>query len=222
MSDPITRLNAALEGRYRIESELGEGGMATVHLADDIKHERKVALKVLKPELAAVVGAERFLAEIKTTANLQHPHILPLHDSGDADGFLFYVMPYVEGETLRDRLDRDKQLPVDEALGIATAVANALQVAHEAGIVHRDIKPGNILMSRGEPLVADFGIALAVSAIGGGRLTETGLSLGTPFYMSPEQATGDQAVGPASDTFALACVLYEMLVGTSFPSSGGR
>ena len=175
-------------------------------------HERKVALKVLKPELAAVVGAERFLAEIKTTANLTHPHILPLHDSGEADGFLYYVMPYIEGETLRERIDRDRQLPVDEALGIATAVANALQVAHEAGVVHRDIKPGNILMSRGEPLVADFGIALAVSAGGGGRLTETGLSLGTPYYMSPEQATGDQAVGPASDTFALACVLYEMLV----------
>ena len=147
-SDPITRLNAALEGRYRIESELGEGGMATVYLADDVKHERKVALKVLKPELAAVVGAERFLAEIKVTANLQHPHILPLHDSGEADVFLYYVMPYIEGETLRERIDRDRQLPVDEALGIATAVANALQVAHEAGIVHRDIKPGNILMSR--------------------------------------------------------------------------
>jgi serine/threonine-protein kinase len=209
----IERLNAALAGRYLIERELGEGGMATVYLADDIKHERKVALKVLKPELAAVVGAERFLAEIKTTANLQHPHILPLFDSGEADSFLFYVMPYVEGETLRERIDRERQLPVDEALGIATAVAGALHVAHEQGVVHRDIKPGNILMSRGQPLVADFGIALAVSAGGGGRLTETGLSLGTPYYMSPEQATGDQAVGPASDTFALACVLYEMLVG---------
>src|SRR5210317_210410 len=213
MSDIATRLNAALEGRYRIESELGEGGMATVYLADDLKHERKVALKVLKPELAAVVGAERFLAEIKTTANLQHPHILPLFDSGEADTFLFYVMPYIEGETLRDKLERDKQLPVDEALGIATAVANALQTAHEAGVVHRDIKPGNILMSRGEPLVADFGIALAVGAASGSRLTETGLSVGTPYYMSPEQATGDQALGPASDTYALACVLYEMLVG---------
>jgi serine/threonine-protein kinase len=212
-TDPVPRLNTALEGRYRIESELGEGGMATVYLADDLKHERKVALKVLKPELAAVVGAERFLAEIKTTANLQHPHILPLHDSGEADSFLYYVMPYIEGETLADRLERDKQLPVDEALGIATAVANALHTAHEQGVVHRDIKPGNILMSRGEPLVADFGIAIAVSAGGSGRLTETGLSLGTPYYMSPEQATGDQSIGPASDTFALACVLYEMLVG---------
>ncbi len=213
MSDPVSRLNAALQGRYTIERELGEGGMATVYLADDLKHERKVALKVLKPELAAVVGAERFLAEIKTTANLQHPHILPLHDSGEADGFLYYVMPYIEGETLGERIDRERQLPVDEALGIATAVANALQTAHEHGVVHRDIKPANILLSRGEPLVADFGIALAVSVGGGGRLTETGLSLGTPFYMSPEQATGDQAVGPASDTFAPACVLYEMLVG---------
>jgi hypothetical protein len=213
MSDPTTRLNAALEGRYTIERELGEGGMAKVYLARDEKHSRNVALKVLKPELAAVVGAERFLAEIETTANLQHPHILPLFDSGEADGFLFYVMPYVEGETLRDRIDNEKQLPVDEALGIATAVANALQTAHEAGVIHRDIKPGNILLSRGEPLVADFGIAIAVGAAGGNRLTETGLSVGTPYYMSPEQATGDQAVGPASDTYALACVLFEMLVG---------
>ena len=143
MSDPITRLNAALEGRYAIERELGEGGMATVYLADDLKHNRKVALKVLKPELATVVGAERFLAEIKTTANLQHPHILPLFDSGAADSVLFYVMPYVEGETLRDRIDREKQLPVDEAVRIATAVAGALQTAHEQGIIHRDIKPAN-------------------------------------------------------------------------------
>lgn len=210
----IERLNVALTGRYRVERKLGEGGMATVYLADDLRHERKVALKVLKPELAAVVGAERFLAEIKTTANLQHPHILPLFDSGEADSFLFYVMPFIEGETLRDRLDRERQLPIDEALGIATAVANALQAAHEAGIVHRDIKPANILLSRGEPLVADFGIALAVgAAAGGNRLTETGLSVGTPYYMSPEQATGDQVVGAASDIFALACVLYEMLVG---------
>ncbi len=196
-----------VEGRYAIEHKLCKGGMATVFLADDIKHERKVALKVLKPELTAVVGAERFLSEIKVTANLQHPHILPLFDSGEADSFLFYVMPYVEGETLQERINRDKQLPIDEALGIATAIANALQTAHDAGIVHRDIKPANILLSRGEPLVADFGIALAVGAAGGNRLTEAGLSIGTPFYMSPEQATGDQVVGPASDTYALACVL---------------
>ncbi|UCC26497.1 MAG: protein kinase [Gemmatimonadales bacterium] len=213
MTDTFDRLNEALAGRYEIERELGEGGMAKVYLAKDLKHNRNVALKVLKPELAAVVGAERFLAEIETTANLQHPHILPLFDSGEADGFLFYVMPYVEGETLADRVKRERQLPVDEALGIATAVANALNAAHERGIVHRDIKPGNILLSSGQPLVADFGISIAVGAASGSRLTETGLSVGTPYYMSPEQATGDQAVGPASDTFALACVLYEMLVG---------
>ncbi len=211
--DPITRLNAALEGRYRIERELGEGGMATVYLADDLKHERKVALKVLKPELAAVVGAERFLAEIKTTANLQHPHILPLFDSGEADGFLFYVMPYVEGESLRDRLDRDVQLPVDEAVRIATAVANAVGYAHRQGIIHRDIKPENVLMHEGEPLVSDFGIALAVTAAGGNRMTETGLSLGTPFYMSPEQASADRELGPQSDVYSVGCMLYEMLVG---------
>ena len=187
--------------------------MATVYLADDLKHERKVALKVLKPELAAVVGAERFLAEIKVTANLTHPHILPLHDSGEADGFLFYVMPYVEGETLKERIKREKQLPVDEAVGIATAVANALDYAHRHKVIHRDIKPANILIQDGEPVVSDFGIALAVGAGGGDRLTETGLSLGTPYYMSPEQATGDQPVGSSTDTYALGSVLYEMLVG---------
>ena len=212
MSDPVTRLNAAVEGRYAIERELGEGGMATVYLADDLKHERKVALKVLKPELAAVVGAERFLAEIKTTANLQHPHILPLFDSGEADSFLFYVMPYVEGETLADRIDREKQLPVDEAVRIATAVANALDHAHRSKVIHRDIKPANILLQDGEPVVSDFGIALAVG-VSGGRLTETGLSVGTPHYMSPEQATGDQTVGASTDIYALGAVLYEMLVG---------
>jgi hypothetical protein len=213
MSDTTSRLEAALAGRYDIERKLGEGGMASVYLADDLKHERKVAVKVLKPELAAVVGADRFLAEIKTTANLQHPHILPLFDSGEAGGFLFYVMPYVEGESLRDRLDRDKQLPVDEAIRIATDIAEALHAAHERGVIHRDIKPANILLSKGRPLVADFGIALAVGAAGGNRLTETGLSVGTPFYMSPEQATGDQSVGPASDIYALSAVLYEMLIG---------
>ena len=213
------RLNPALEGRYRIERELGEGGMATVYLADDLKHERKVALKVLKPELAAVVGAERFLAEIKTTANLQHPHILPLFDSGEADSFLFYVMPYVEGETLKDRINREKQLPVDEAVRIASAVSQALQHAHDRGVIHRDIKPGNILLQDGQPVVSDFGIALAVGAGAGTRLTETGLSVGTPFYMSPEQATGDQHVGPPSDTYSLAAVLYEMLTGDP-PYSG--
>jgi len=213
VSDAITRLNRALEGRYHIVREIGEGGMATVYLADDLRHERKVALKVLKPELAAVVGADRFLAEIKTTANLQHPHILPLFDSGEADTFLFYVMPYVEGETLHDRLQREKQLPVEEAVRIAVAVAGALAYAHERGIVHRDIKPGNVLLQAGQPMVGDFGIALAVGAAGGTRLTETGLSVGTPFYMSPEQATGDMSVGPASDIYALAAVLYELLTG---------
>ena len=213
MSDAVSRLNAALEGRYAIERELGEGGMATVYLADDLKHNRKVALKVLKPDLAAVVGAERFLAEIQVTANLQHPHILPLFDSGEADSFLFYVMPYVEGETLQDRIKREKQLPLDGAVGIASKVAGALQRAHEQGVIHRDIKPTNILIQDGEPVVSDFGIALALGAGGGDRLTETGLSLGTPYYMSPEQATGDQPVGSSTDTYALGSVLYEMLVG---------
>ena len=213
MSEAVDRLNRALEGRYHILRELGEGGMATVYLADDLRHERKVALKVLKPELAAVVGAERFLTEIKTTANLQHPHILPLFDSGEADKFLFYVMPYVQGETLQDRLDREKQLPVDDAVRITVAVAGALAYAHEHGVVHRDIKPGNILIQAGQPMVGDFGIALAVGAAGGARLTETGLSVGTPYYMSPEQATGDMSVGPASDIYALGAVLYELLTG---------
>ena len=188
--------------------------MATVYLAKDLKHNRNVALKVLKPELAAVVGAERFLAEIETTANLTHPHILPLHDSGEADGFLFYVMPHVQGESLRERIDREKQLGVGDAVTITQKVAGALDYAHENGVVHRDIKPGNILLSKqGEPLVADFGIALAVAQAGGGRITETGLSLGTPHYMSPEQATGDRDVDPRSDVYALGCVLYEMLAG---------
>ena len=187
--------------------------MATVYLADDLRHERRVALKVLKPELAAVVGAERFLAEIKTTANLQHPHILPLFDSGSADGFLFYVMPHVEGESLRQRLDREHQLAVPGAVRIATAVAGALDYAHRRGVIHRDIKPANILLQDGQPVIADFGIALALGVAGRGRLTETGLSLGTPHYMSPEQATGDASVGSATDIYALGCVLYEMLVG---------
>ena len=213
MADIPPRLSAALADTYAIQEEIGEGGMATVYLAEDLKHHRKVALKVLKPELAAVVGAERFLAEIEVTANLQHPNILPLFDSGEADSFLYYVMPYVEGETLRDRIDRDKQLPVDEAVKIAVAVANALDYAHRHNVVHRDIKPGNILLQDGQPVVGDFGIALAVGSAGGARLTETGLSVGTPYYMSPEQATGDVGVGPAADIYALAAVLYEMLTG---------
>ena len=213
MSDLIPRLNAALAGRYTIERQLGEGGMATVYLAQDLKHDRRVALKVLKSELAAAVGAERFLAEIKTTANLQHPHILPLFDSGEADHLLFYVMPHVAGGSLKEKLEREHQLPVDEAVRIATNVAEALDYAHRHGVIHRDIKPANILLQDGKPVVADFGIALAVSTLGGGRLTETGLSMGTPHYMSPEQTTGDLGVGPATDLWALGCVLYELLVG---------
>ena len=213
LSDPVPHLNTALEGRYRIESELGEGGMATVYLADDIKHERKVALKVLKPELAAAVGAERFLAEIKTTANLQHPHILPLFDSGEAGSFLFYVMPFVEGESLQDKLHRDHQLPVEDATGIAANVAEALEYAHSHGVIHRDIKPANILLQAGKPVISDFGIALAAGTSGQGRLTETGLSVGTPHYMSPEQAAGDGHIDARSDIYSLGAVLYEMLVG---------
>ncbi|MDX1673223.1 MAG: protein kinase [Longimicrobiales bacterium] len=213
MPEHTPRLSEALQDRYRIEHELGEGGMATVYLAQDLKHNRPVALKVLKPELAAVVGAERFLAEIETTANLQHPHILPLFDSGEADGFLYYVMPYVEGETLRERLDREGQLSVEEAVRYVSDVAEALGHAHRRGVVHRDIKPANILIQDGRPVVADFGVALAVGSAGGARLTETGLSVGTPYYMSPEQAMGDASVSAASDIYALACVLYELLAG---------
>jgi len=213
MNSATDRLNAALQDRYRVERELGAGGMATVYLAHDLKHERKVAIKVLKPELAAVLGADRFLQEIKTTASLQHPNILPLFDSGQADGFLYYVMPYVEGETLREKLNRETQLGIDEAVRIATEVAGALDYAHRHYVVHRDIKPENILLHDGRPMVADFGIALAVSAAAGGRMTETGLSLGTPHYMSPEQATAEKTVTNRSDIYSLGCVLYEMLAG---------
>ncbi len=208
------RLAAALEDRYRIERPIGQGGMAMVFLAHDERHDRQVALKVLRPELAAVIGAARFLAEIKTTANLQHPHILPLFDSGEVDGTVFYVMPYVEGESLRDRLTRDKQLPVDEAVRLAREVASALDYAHRRGIVHRDIKPENILLHEGQAMIADFGISLAVSrSEGGSRMTETGMSLGTPHYMAPEQAMGEREVTARADIYALGCVLYEMLTG---------
>ena len=214
MNDAISRLDAALVDRYVIDRELGAGGMATVYLAHDVRHDRPVALKVLRPELSAILGAERFLAEIKTTANLQHPHILSLFDSGEADGLVFYVMPYVEGESLRDRLTREKQLPVEDAVRIATEVADALEYAHKRGVIHRDIKPENILLHDGHALVADFGIALAVSrGDGGTRMTETGMSLGTPHYMSPEQAMGEREVTPKADVYALGCVLYEMLTG---------
>ncbi len=185
MTNITAKLSTALADRYRIERHLGEGGMATVYLAEDLKHKRKVAVKVLRPELAAVLGAERFVQEITTTANLQHPHILPLHDSGDADGFLYYVMPFIDGETLRDKLNRETQLGIDEAIGITTDIAGALHYAHGEGVIHRDIKPENILIHNGRPMVADFGIALALSAAAGGRMTETGMSLGTPHYMSP-------------------------------------
>jgi Tol biopolymer transport system component len=219
MAGVVERLNAALAGRYRIGSELGAGGMATVYLAEDLKHDRQVAIKVLKPELAAVLGAERFVQEIKTTAQLHHPHILPLHDSGTADGFLFYVMPYIEGETLRDKLDREAQLGLEEAVRITREVADALDYAHRQGIIHRDIKPENILLHDGRPVVADFGIALAVSAAAGGRMTETGTSVGTPHYMAPEQATGDKQITGRADIYSLASVLYEMLAGEP-PHSG--
>jgi len=220
MADAPARLVAALADRYRLERELGQGGMATVYLAEDLKHKRRVAVKVLKPELAAVLGAERFVQEITTTAALQHPHILPLFDSGEADGFLYYVMPFIDGETLRAKLDRETQLGVDEAVKIASEVADALHYAHEQGVVHRDIKPENILLANGRPMVADFGIALAVSAAAGGRMTETGLSLGTPHYMSPEQATAEKEITRRSDVYSLASVLYEMLAGQP-PHLGG-
>ena len=211
--DASARLITALADRYRIEHELGVGGMATVYLAHDVKHDRKVAVKVLKPELAAVIGAGRFVVEIKTTAALQHPYILPLFDSGEADGFLYYVMPFIDGETLRAKLDRETQLGVDEAVRLTIAVAEALDYAHRQGVIHRDIKPENILLQDGRPMVADFGIALAVSAAAGGRMTETGLSLGTPHYMSPEQATAEKEITARSDQYALASVCYEMLGG---------
>ncbi len=208
----LDRLKSALASSYAIERELGQGGMATVYLAEDLKHRRKVAVKVLKPELAAAVGHERFLREITTTANLRHPHILPLYDSGEADGFLYYVMPYVEGESLQTRLAREKQLPLDDALQIAREVADALSYAHAHDVVHRDIKPDNIMLESGHAVVADFGIARALDAAGGDALTQTGLAVGTPVYMSPEQASGDEVDG-RSDLYALGCVLYEMLGG---------
>jgi eukaryotic-like serine/threonine-protein kinase len=210
---PIAQLKTALSDRYTIEREIGAGGMATVYLARDVRHDRLVALKVLNPDLGAVLGVERFLAEIRVTANLQHPNLLPLFDSGEAGGLLFYVMPYVDGESLRVRLDREKQLPIDDALRIAGAIASALDYAHHHGVIHRDLKPENVLLQAGQPVIADFGIALAVSKAGGNRITQTGLSLGTPQYMSPEQATGDRAIDGRSDIYSLAAMTYEMLSG---------
>jgi serine/threonine-protein kinase len=209
----LDRLRAALGERYLLERELGQGGMALVFLARDLRHDRAVALKVLRPELSAVIGADRFLNEIRVTANLQHAHILPLFDSGAADGLLYYVMPYVEGESLRDRLTRERQLPIGEAVRLTSQVASALDYAHRRGVLHRDIKPENILIQEGQALVADFGIALALRKSGGTRLTETGLTVGTPQYMSPEQATGDRDLDARSDLYSLAAVMYEMLAG---------
>jgi serine/threonine protein kinase/WD40 repeat protein len=213
VTDAVQRLRSALADRYRIERELGQGGMATVYLAHDLRHERKVAIKVLRPDLAAVIGAERFLREIKTIAHLQHPHILGLIDSGEVGGTAYYVMPFVDGESLRDRLRREKQLPVPDAVRIATEIAGAVGYAHRHGVIHRDIKPENVLLHDGSALVADFGIALALSSAGATRMTETGMSLGTPHYMSPEQAMGEREITLRSDVYALGVVTYEMLVG---------
>src|SRR3954469_16022104 len=213
LNNSLGLLAAALADRYRVERELGRGGMATVYLAHDLRHDRPVALKVLRPELAASLGPERFLMEIRIAARLRHPHILPVHDSGETAGRLWYTMPYVEGESLRQLLSRERQLPVDRAVRIATQVLGALGYAHGHGVIHRDIKPENILLDSGQAVVADFGVARAISAAGEDRLTETGLALGTPAYMSPEQATASRDLDGRSDLYALGCVLYEMLAG---------
>jgi serine/threonine-protein kinase len=215
----LEKLQTSLSDRYRIEREIGVGGMATVYLAKDLRHDRDVALKLLKPELGAVLGPERFLSEIRVTAKLQHPNLLPLFDSGEADGQLWYAMPYVEGESLRAKMERERQISVRESVRIAVLVAGALDYAHRHGVIHRDLKPENILLHEGQPLVADFGIALAVSNAGGERVTQTGLSLGTPQYMSPEQATGERGVDARTDIYSLGAVLYEMLTGEA-PHTG--
>jgi serine/threonine-protein kinase len=209
----VAQVTQALVGRYRIEGVLGEGGMATVYLAEDEKHQRKVAVKVMRPELAATLGADRFLREVQIAAKLQHPHVLPLFDSGESNGLLYYVMPLVEGETLKDRLAREGALAPDEALRLAREIADALAYAHKRGIIHRDIKPANILLSEGHALVADFGIARAVEDGSGQSLTKTGLAVGTPQYMAPEQATGERDVDGRADLYATGAILYEMLTG---------
>ena len=220
MTAPIERLRAALADRYAIEHELGAGGMATVYLAQDLKHDRKVAVKVLRPELAAALGPDRFPREIRILARLQHPHILPLLDSGEAGGFLFYTMPAIEGETLRQRVDRDGALPVPEATRILREVADALASAHAAGVLHRDIKPGNVMISGRHALVMDFGVAKALKDAGGEKMTTVGVAVGTPTYMSPEQATGAETLDARSDIYALGLLAYELLTGK--PPFDGR
>src|SRR6266446_2769917 len=213
LADLLARLQAALADRYAVERELGHGGMATVYLAQDLKHHRKVAIKVLNPELAAALGPDRFLREIEIAAGLSHPHILPLHDSGEAGGLLYYVMPFVEGESLRDRLNREQQLPLEDALQITREVADALTYAHSHDVAHRDIKPENILLQARHAVVSDFGIARAITAAAAGNLTATGVAIGTPAYMSPEQASGQSQIDGRADIYALGCMLYEMLAG---------
>jgi eukaryotic-like serine/threonine-protein kinase len=214
MDDLQRRVEEAIGDRYRFERELGSGGMAIVYLAEDLRHHRRVAIKVLRPELAQALGADRFLREIEIVAQLTHPNILPLHDSGGAgEGLLYYVMPYVEGRSLRDLIDRERQLPLHDALGIAREVADALAHAHTRGIIHRDIKPENILLQSGHATVTDFGIARAVDVAAADRLTNAGLAIGTPAYMSPEQAAGERNVDARTDVYSLGCVLFEMLAG---------
>jgi len=214
VSDPLEAVRKAFAGRYEIERELGAGGMATVYLARDVKHDRKVAIKILRPELAAALGPDRFPREIRIVAQLQHPHVLPLHDSGETAGFLYYVMPFVEGESLRTKLDREGQLPVHDAVKILREVADALAYAHAQGVLHRDIKPDNVMLSGRHALVMDFGVAKAVSSAGGDKLTTVGVAVGTPTYMSPEQATGAEHIDQRSDVYALGVLGYEMLTGS--------
>src|SRR4029079_10603874 len=226
LQDGLSRLQAALAGQYRIERELGRGGMAVVYLAHDLRHDRPVALKVLHPEMAQTLGTDRFLREIKLAARLQHPHIVTVYDSGEVQGdsegptCLWFTMPYIEGESLRDRLRRERQLPIDEAVRITREVALALDFAHRHGIIHRDVKPENILLVDGQALVADFGIGRALDAAGSEQITNTGFAVGTPAYMSPEQSLGERDIDGKTDVYSLGVVLYEMLAGEA-PFSGG-